>query len=98
MIDEPMTTFPDAAKKSGGISFFFGNQKAPDNEFRDNDSFFKAQKASPVVPDKFVQQKPNDQYTDTDFLICPLLPTVKRNINNKLALHLEKDERKILTK
>lgn len=49
-------------------------------------------------PDKWIQTKKNEQFDETDFLICPLLPTVKRNLENKLALHLEKDDTKILTK
>jgi hypothetical protein len=85
-------------RKSGGPSFGQGNNKAPDNEFRTNDSFFKSQKQDTVIPERLVQTKSNEQYSDTDFLITPLLPTVKRNINNKLALHLENEKPQILTK
>jgi hypothetical protein len=61
--------------------------------------FWKKEKANQdEYPDPLVKQKDNEPYSTEDFLVCPLLPTIKRNTENKLALHLEKDERKVLTK
>lgn len=42
--------------------------------------------------DSWYKTKGNDNLDTTDFGIVPLMPTIKRNIDNKLAKHLEKDD------
>lgn len=70
---------------------------AGDTTFRENDSFFVKEKGDRTYPDRLMQTK-GAEGNETDTLITPLLPTIKRRLDNKLANHLEKDSTHVLTK
>lgn len=95
MNEEPV--FPDAARKGGGVSFWFNQQKTPDNDHRDNDSFFTREKGDRSYPDKLMKTH-GAEGEATDSLTTPLLPSIKRREDNALDKFLEGKEIRNTTK